>query len=175
MAEVHVIGTLLGATGFPKPELCAKWAIVAGDGWTLLEGDDAGQTQVDIPEDPRYTVWSHPLDIHYATKTVAGWPKMVFQVFHQDVFGRNELYGYGFIHIPTTPGKHVLECVTWRPTGTLMDQIWSFFLGATPQLKSLDLVYNPSDRFRLQTTAMGKVHMEVNVVVRNFTQYNVKV
>ncbi|KAI9357653.1 B9 domain-containing protein 2-like protein [Zopfochytrium polystomum] len=173
MAEVHVIGSLVGASGFPRPELTARWSIVAGESWTLIEGDDAGQTQVDLPEDGRFTVWSHPIDVHYGTKTIAGWPKIVFQVFHQDMFGRNELYGYGFVHIPTTPGRHLVDCVTWRPAGTIMDQVWTFFLGATPQLKSLDLVHNPSDRFRLQTTAMGKVHIDVTVIVRNFDRYDV--
>ncbi|KAJ3415805.1 B9 domain-containing protein 2 [Chytridiales sp. JEL 0842] len=123
--------------------------------------------------DPRFTVWSHPVDVHYTTKSIAGWPKLVLQVYHQDMFGRNELYGYGFMHIPTTPGNHVVECVTWRPSGTMMDQIWAYFLGATPQLKSLDLVHNPTDRFRLQTMAMGKVHVELNIVVRNFEKYGV--
>ncbi|KAJ3101622.1 B9 domain-containing protein 2 [Phlyctochytrium planicorne] len=50
MAEVHFIGTIQGASGFPGAELCAKWSILAGDGWTLVEGDTGGQTQVDIPE-----------------------------------------------------------------------------------------------------------------------------
>jgi hypothetical protein len=49
----------------------------------------------------------------------------------------------------------------------------AYFLGATPQLKSLDLVHNPTDRFRLQTVAMGKVHLELNIIVRNFDKYGV--
>jgi hypothetical protein len=30
--------------------------------------------------------------------------------------------GYGFCHVPTAPGTHTVECVTWRPTGTLAEQ-----------------------------------------------------
>lgn len=70
---------------------------------------------------------------------------MIIQVYHQDRFGRNELYGYGFTNIPTTPGSHTIEISTWRPTGTFSDQLWgiytfylsAYFLGATPQLKNL--------------------------------------
>ncbi|KAJ3124894.1 B9 domain-containing protein 2 [Physocladia obscura] len=166
MAEVFCIGAISGASGFPRMSLCAKYAFVAGDGWDLIEGLDQGQTHVDVGsgEDDRFYV-------HYTTKTLAGWPKLVFQVFYQDMFGRNELYGYGFIHIPTTPGLHTVECVTWRPAGTFMDQVWTFFLGATPQLKSLDLVHNPSDRFRLQTVAMGKIHLELSIIVRGFEKH----
>ncbi|KAJ3407064.1 hypothetical protein CcCBS67573_g03926 [Chytriomyces confervae] len=174
MAELFCIGTLQGASGYPHAELCAKWAFVAGDAWELVEGEESGQTQVDVPgEDERYTVWSHPIDVHYTTRSLSGWPKLVFQVFRQDMFGRNELYGYGFVHVPTTPGTHVLEVATWRPAGTLMDQVWSFFLGATPQLKSMDLIHNPSDRFRLHTIAMGKIHVTLSIAVRGFEKHGV--
>lgn len=30
-------------------------------------------------------------DVHYATKGIQGWPKLHLQVWHQDMFGRNEL------------------------------------------------------------------------------------
>lgn len=30
--------------------------------------------------------------------------------------------GYGFCHVPTVPGHHQLECVTWKPTGSFKDQ-----------------------------------------------------
>lgn len=36
-------------------------------------------------------VWSHPLDIHYACRGLAGWPKLHFQVWSQDIHGRNDL------------------------------------------------------------------------------------
>ena len=49
-------------------------------------------------------------------------PKLHFQVWHQDGYGRSELYGYGFCHVPTSPGEHRIECVTWRPTGNLAEQ-----------------------------------------------------
>jgi B9 domain-containing protein 2 len=50
MAEVFIIGTILGASGFPRSSLCAKWGFTTGETWTLVEGDEAGQTQVDLPE-----------------------------------------------------------------------------------------------------------------------------
>lgn len=49
MAELHVIGQLVGATDFPYAQLSCKFKAVAGDDWTLLEGGDEGQTQVDLP------------------------------------------------------------------------------------------------------------------------------
>ncbi|KAI8898191.1 B9 domain-containing protein 2 [Globomyces pollinis-pini] len=173
MAEIHILGSLVGASDFPKSQLCCKWSIVSGESWVLLEGETSGRTHVDIPLDPTLSVWSHPLDIHFATKSIAGWPKLVVHVFHQDMFGRNELFGYGFIHVPATPGKHTMEIVTWRPTGTMKEQLWATFLGATNQLKDTNLIYDPMDRFRLVTESMGKVHVEFDIIIRNFQKTGV--
>ena len=63
MAEVHILGTLEGASEFPNSTLCCKYSVVAGEGWSLLEGYSSGQTQVDIPLDSSQTVWNHPIGI----------------------------------------------------------------------------------------------------------------
>lgn len=173
MAEVHVVGTILGASGFPSTALCCRWSVVAGDDWKLLEGDCEGQTQLDCPLDGSFTVWSHPIDLHYSTKSLVGWPKLQFQVYHQDSFGRNELYGYSFVHIPTSPGTHVLEAVSWRPVGSLTDQLWSFFVGASPALRNSEIITSPADRYRINTVSMGKISLELSVITRNFESFNV--
>ncbi|EGF82672.1 hypothetical protein BATDEDRAFT_22742 [Batrachochytrium dendrobatidis JAM81] len=148
MAELHILGTLVGASEFPKATLCCQWELTAGEKWTPVEGDLSGQTHVDVP-------------------------LIRVQVYYQDMFGRNELYGYGFAHIPSSPGLHKIDISTWRPVGTPSDQIWSYFLGATPQLKNLDLIDTPTDRFRLITASMGKVHLEINVMLRNFHNHGI--
>lgn len=98
----------------------------------------------------------------------------LIQVYRQDSFGRNELYGYGFIHIPMIPGIHQLECLTWRPTGNLVDRLYTYFLNATPQLRNLDIVHMPADRYQLTTVSMGKVFVEIAVVTRNFETQGVQ-
>ena len=62
-AEVHLIGTLVGASEFPESTLCCKWSIIAGEEWNLIEGETFGQTHVDQPLDKHLTVWSHPIGI----------------------------------------------------------------------------------------------------------------
>ena len=68
-----------------------QWGVVAGRSWELLEGVDQGQTQVDSAPDGDMVVWAHPLDIHYSSKGLTGWPKLHFQVWSQDVHGRNDI------------------------------------------------------------------------------------
>lgn len=88
-----------------------------GNNWKLISGKKEGQTQVDTPVYDKITTWSHPIDVHFATRGVQGWPKLYLQVYHYDKFGRGEIYGYGFTNIPMSPGTHSIDCHTWRPLG----------------------------------------------------------
>ncbi|KXS17252.1 hypothetical protein M427DRAFT_133683 [Gonapodya prolifera JEL478] len=101
MAELHVVGAILGASGFPSSSLCCKWNFVAGSDWGIVEGSEPGQTHVDVPaEDPRLTVWEHPLG-----------PKLSFQVLCQDGLGRNEL-----CHFLQSPPALVDPTLAHRPS-----------------------------------------------------------
>lgn len=72
MSEVHVIGQILGASGFTEANLFCKWKVQMGSAWRVLEGDAEGQTQVDFPSDGTMANWSHPVDLHFATKGLQG-------------------------------------------------------------------------------------------------------
>ena len=52
MAELHIIGSLQGASDFPSPNLTCKYSFQAGDSWKCIEGEEFGQTHVDCPEVP---------------------------------------------------------------------------------------------------------------------------
>ncbi|XP_065204869.1 B9 domain-containing protein 2 [Planococcus citri] len=174
MAEVHIIGQISGASDFPSKSLFCKWSLHAGGGWKLVSGVKEGQTQIDDPAYGNISWWCHPIDVHYATKGPQGWPKIHVQVYYYDKYGRSQIYGYGFCHIPTTPGTHKIECYTWRPIGTVHEEFRRHFLGGGVQLRSLDLIYSGNDRYRLQTEAMGTVHLELGVILRNFAKYGVE-
>ncbi len=72
MAEVHVIGEIVGGYGFPENSLFCKWNFHAGGAWKLLAGHREGQTQSDTPLDDDFAHWNHPIDLHYATKGIQG-------------------------------------------------------------------------------------------------------
>ncbi|EDV29916.1 B9 domain-containing protein 2 [Trichoplax sp. H2] len=174
MAEVHIIGEIIGATGFPSNNLYCKWSIHTENAWRLLEGNHEGQTQVDNPQNEEFAIWDHPIDVHYATKSLYGWPKMYFEVWHQDRFGRHELYGYGFCNLPTSPGTHDVECVTWRPTGTFQDQLRQVFVGGGMEIKDPSAIYTSTDRCNLHTEAMGTIRLQLGIILRHFDKYGVE-
>ena len=43
---VHILGQILGATGFKRHRLFGKWKIEGSDKWRLLDGEQDGQTWV---------------------------------------------------------------------------------------------------------------------------------
>ncbi|NWU73975.1 B9D2 protein, partial [Pterocles burchelli] len=175
MAELHLIGQIVGGSGFPHRRLFCKWGLHAGGAWKLLSGLDSGQTQVDDPQADDVTYWCHPLDVHFVTKGLQGWPKLHLQVWHQDELGRSEVLGYGFCHVPVTPGCHPLACVTWRPRGTWRERWSQRWLGGGPQLRAPPhLVTAATDRFRLRTEAAGTVHLQLGVVLRHFGRFGVE-
>ena len=101
MASVYVMGQIIGGYDFPSgvKGLHCQWSLVTGTHWQKIQGLDQGHTQLDFPSDGDEAVWSHPVDVHYAVSDrVQGWPKFQLQVFQEDMFGRNELVGYGFVH-----------------------------------------------------------------------------
>ena len=70
-----------------------KWSLHSGGAWKVLQGLREGQTQVDQPSIGETAYWCHPLDVHFATRGLQGWPKLHFQVFSHDPFGRSQLIG----------------------------------------------------------------------------------
>ena len=49
--------------------------------------------------------WNHPIDVHFASASMLGWPRIILQVWKLDEYGRTILSGYGFAHFPTSPGE----------------------------------------------------------------------
>ncbi|PIO64920.1 B9 protein [Teladorsagia circumcincta] len=80
MAEVYVSGQIESADGFGDNRLCCRWTLQAdyyhshffpaGGGWRVVEGAVEGQTQTDLPSVFDEAYFGHPIDLHFATKTI---------------------------------------------------------------------------------------------------------
>lgn len=95
-------------------------------------------------------------------------------MWSQDSFGRCQLAGYGFCHVPSSPGTHQLDCPTWRPLGSWREQLARAFVGGGPQLLHGDAIYSGADRYRLHTAAGGIVRLELGLLLRHFDRYGVE-
>ncbi|KAM8794033.1 B9 domain-containing protein 2 [Eudromia elegans] len=171
MAELHVIGQIVGASGFEQSDgLFCKWDVHTGSAWKLLGGRREGQTQVDAPQAGDVAYWCHPIDLHFATKGLQGWPRLHVQVWRGDALGRRQALAYGCLALPARPGCHSLACATWRPRPGRRQRL----LGAAPQLRRPGPALGAAERCRLRTEAAGTVHLQLAVLPRHFGRYGVR-
>ena len=172
--ELYVIGELSGGHNLGSG-VCCRWLFDYGNMWIPLDGNIDGQTQVDYPSDGKTVVWSHPLDIHFLCKGLQGWPRLLLQVWKLNELGRLNVSGYGFVHIPNISGSYEMEISMWRPVGTLKEEIATYFLGTTPNLRDIDLLYRKawSHRNHITTQSSGIICLDIDVVLRSFPELDI--
>ena len=69
--QVHFIGEIKGATGFDSNRLFCKWNFKNGTHWTLISGNDFGETYEEATCDAEEAFyWDHPFDLHYKVNSV---------------------------------------------------------------------------------------------------------
>ncbi|ETN76973.1 B9 protein [Necator americanus] len=103
----------------------------------------------------------------------ASWPRIQLQVWHHDVYGRQELVGYGSLFLPSTPGEHELVCNMWRPKGTTREEMMQRFIGGGIQVNSLSILEDTTERMQISTVAMGRVRLRLYVITRHFEQFGI--
>jgi hypothetical protein len=170
--EVHVVGEIIGGSGFDYDNAFCKHEVKSGNQWVCVGGEEKGQSQCDYPSNKEEMyVWNQPLDLHFYTQTLQGWPKMVFTVGRLDSLGNNTLVGYAFCYVPTESGIHEMDVAVWRPRGTPKEEVFDFFLGGVPHLVNDELVYNANrakeERCRISTLHQGYIHLRLEVMLRN--------
>lgn len=105
-----------------------------------------------------------------------GWPRILLQVWRLDDAGRMEVQGYGFVHVPSSPGTHELSVPTWRPLGTPEQELAAFFLGGVPRLKTTTVLFSSAydQRFKHVTASAGTVHLRLEILLRHFDKHDVE-
>jgi hypothetical protein len=186
--EVHVVGELEGSIGIGCGGLfqnndhgassySCKWRITYGSRWIVLGGEHEGQSQycnaISSSDDEMSTIWNHPIDVHFGTSSIQGWPRIEVQLWKLDPYGRTLQAGYGFSHLPLNLGPHTMHISCWRPKGNFIDEVRTFFLGVQPYLDkdAEECVFGRAweDRHRLVSLPCGEVRLNLNVATRFFS------
>ncbi|CAD6190787.1 unnamed protein product [Caenorhabditis auriculariae] len=106
MAELFISGQIESADGFGDNRVSCRWQLQMGGGWRVVQGETEGQTQTDLPSVYEEAFFGHPIDLHLATNTIQGWPRLTLQMWHHDHYSRQDIAGYGTVFLPTTSGSH---------------------------------------------------------------------
>lgn len=175
MAELHVLGQIYGVSEFNQySSLFCRYSFQSGPNWTSICGSPEGQT-VSSSSVNGDTVWGHPIDLHYVTRGIQGWPKLLLQVAQLDTLNRCWLVGYSCCNIPSTPGHHYIKVPCWVPSAvSITDKLRQYFLGGSHQLVKPDALLLGSDRFKLKTQSKGNVIVKLDIILRNFNQFGVE-
>lgn len=166
-----------------------------GNAWRLVQGEVQGQTHVASHRLQSSSDFAHSLDVHLCTAAIQGWPRLLVEVYAVNVLQQCWPVGYGFVHIPSTPGPHRLEINTWKiaPNGW-WESIRERFGGGGAALSKTDLLFSGVERYgaapapgliynsncstfssyKLQTRSSGKVIVELNLIFRKFNEYGVE-
>mmetsp|Transcript_31948 Transcript_31948/g.42173 ORF Transcript_31948/g.42173 Transcript_31948/m.42173 type:complete len:180 (-) Transcript_31948:243-782(-) len=170
MPEVYILGEVKGARDLPFSKAYLHWKVVMNENnWSTLAGHTEGHTQIDATSEVGMTVWNHPIDMHFSTTSIEGWPKLILEVWRLDAFDRHEIAGYGTCFLPTVSGDHYLECAVWRPYGSWTERVTSFLLGSPTQLKYSDSLILSSQRDQMQMTeTLGGVCFSLKIITLGF-------
>eukprot|EP00754_Rhynchopus_humris_P037340 Rhum_TRINITY_DN19518_c0_g1::Rhum_TRINITY_DN19518_c0_g1_i1::g.170185::m.170185/K16745/B9D2; B9 domain-containing protein 2 len=177
--ELHIIGQLSHAQNFNKQNLFVLWEFVTGAHWEHIEGAEQGQTHMIQSEDAatNSAVLAHPIDLHFKTQNVQGWPKIVVHVWQQDDYGRKDFVAYGMAYLPCcTNGfcDELVEIQTWTPQApSLVDRIREALLGGTPQLRDDNIVHKMENRFRLLTVPSGQIFFRLSLISQHLERFSV--
>lgn len=118
-------------------------------------------------------ILNHPLDLIYDTSTSEGWPLFVCEAWTRSENARG-FYGCGAIFLPTSPGKHSLDVMLWRPASQGLANLTNILLPELPDLRSLrELILNPYLRSQLTVESMGAVSLSMFVTTSGFEEFGV--
>lgn len=98
----------------------------------------------------------------------------MFEVWRTDVLNRSEILGYGNVHLPCRAGGHRIDVPIWRPVGCNFEELQRNFLGGGYELTSFDALATGSERYKLQTTGVGRLNLDLNLILRNFAKFGVR-
>ena len=145
----------------------------ASTGWQLLEGVPFGTTHTDLTG-TGYPVFSQPLDLHYTTSKIVGWPKIVVQVLQVSALGKYEVVAYGSSSLPMMPGRHAsVRIPTWKPVGTVKEELLGWLFGTQISPRQWQLISDPNSRYKITAKSMGDLVMDITVLGRHFENYGI--
>ena len=135
--------------------------------WILQNGQPNGTTQLhDSPIDKARGVWNHPIDVQFATTGIRGWPKIRFQIFSQNAWGRRSFVGFG-CYSPFPSGgqndKKEADVVIWRPCDGFLEKIRCFFMMGRHLRNSQERISSFGE-----VESVGVVHLSISVLVSKF-------
>lgn len=110
-----------------------------------------------------FSLLSH-VDMH--PQLAAEWPSVAFTVRTRDGWGREHVLGYGFHRLQPGAVCSTATVPTWRPVGTVYQELQDFFLGGATALRDASYAASPDAKLGMVTETSGELALRVNQVIQ---------
>jgi B9 domain-containing protein 1 len=170
--------------GSREPLMCVL-AFTCGDDWALLHGSPSGVTQLACAAAPTLdltsrvqrnmaeVVFNFPFSVVYKSTNPFGWPRLTLLVFGTDWCNRRVIRGYGSVHLPTTPGRHVRIVRLYSPVAASWKvRLLGWFFGEPAHFLDPRTVAGADGREVVRVLSGGYVKVVFNIVLKNTALFN---
>lgn len=173
--SINLVGSLESGEFQSVNDVYVKYSIIAGPDWIISSGKDVGITQIarsrwNEQSSAQQFVWNQPISISYRSYNCFGWPQIVVSVYHFDLFGNDQILGYGCTHLPVLSADdfHRQTVKIYSPQSTsFVRQIVSWLTGRRPELVDANLYANGECRSALQMTEVGKIELIFDLISKD--------
>ncbi|XP_002730939.2 B9 domain-containing protein 1-like [Saccoglossus kowalevskii] len=151
-------------------DLYVKFNYVYGQDWVTTAGLEEGtsQTSKKSQDDRSLYAWNFPLDVTFKSTNPFGWPQLVINIHGQDVFGTAVVRGYGAVHLPISPGRHVRHMPMFVPeSSSHFQKFTSWAMSRRPEFRDHNTVARSEGREVTRVKSQGSVRVTFNVVSRD--------
>jgi B9 domain-containing protein 1 len=156
--------------------LYCRYSYSCGQNWSVATGENGGETQTALRSPKNVFVFNHPLNISFQGSRPFGWPQIMVEVYGRNFFGNDMIVGYGAVHVPTRPGRHLVDIPLFVPaSASLMQTIIGFFSGVSPEYIKHDFITGGQDREVTKTISQGKITLSLNIGISGLAGLDLKV
>lgn len=185
--RVHLHGEIVSARGFDCGAYFIRYFVQLPESYQIEDDDRrklsaASQTAVPM------TTWTadnsdsgsgevahfgFPFHLDMLTTRLHPSPTIYFQVVSRDFWNRYRTEGYGYMSAPKNPTIKLFQVNTWKPRGTMRNDLRSYFVGGAQELSDVTYAGVPRDfqdtflnKHSLVTTASGTINVKVHMTIQ---------
>ncbi len=160
-------------------KLCMDWCLILVWWWWWWcdesQGTESGLSQIAKRSNNSVT-WNYPLEVTFKSTNVHGWPQLVILVCGYNFWNQQVVRGYGCVHIPPTPGRHVRHIPLYTPlSSSWFMQCINWLTGNHAEFMEHNFVARSRGREVTRVRSNGHVKVVLNVMTKNMNDFGYSV
>jgi len=169
---MSVSGQILSGEFKDIDGLAVKYVFVSKGEWLKTKGNETGISQHSFKSSniSKRVIWNFPFEIRYKSNTMKDWPQLVIYCSGKDFAGREVMYGYGSIHIPTVPGRHTKTIKMFQPfSSSLLTRVSGWIRGKNSEYRDAPaMIAKAEGRALTRVKGSGSIKVSFQVTQKDF-------